>query len=72
MTHAQVFAWLACLGGELLFAAAPGIGALLLASEQNGRMDVVLLSVLVISLLALALNVLFTRAARLLVRGRSA
>lgn len=71
VTHAQVFAWLACLGGELLFAAAPGIGALLLTSEQNGRMDVVLLSVLVISLLALVLNLLFTRAARLLVRGRS-
>ncbi|WP_183407324.1 ABC transporter permease [Massilia aurea] len=72
VTHAQVFAWLACLGGELLFAAAPGIGSLLLASEQTGRMDVVLLSVLVISLLALVLNLLFTRAARLLVRGRSA
>lgn len=72
VTHAQVFAWLACLGGELLFAAAPGIGALLLTSEQNGRMDVVLLSVLVIALLALALNLAFTRAARLLVRGRSA
>ena len=72
VTHAQVFAWLACLGGELLFAAAPGIGSLLLVSEQTGRMDVVLLSVLVIALLALALNLGFTRAARLLVRGRSA
>jgi sulfonate transport system permease protein len=71
VTHAQVFAWLACLGGELLFAAAPGIGSLLQTSEQAGRMDVVLLSVLVISLLALVLNLLFTRAARLLVRGRS-
>jgi sulfonate transport system permease protein len=71
VTHAQVFAWLACLGGELLFAAAPGIGSLLQTSEQAGRMDVVLLSVLVISLLALVLNLLFARAARLLVRGRS-
>lgn len=72
VTHAQVFAWLACLGGELLFAAAPGIGSLLLVSEQTGRMDVVLLSVLAIALLALALNLGFTRAARLLVRGRAA
>lgn len=72
VTHAQVFAWLACLGGEQLFAAAPGIGSLLLVSEQTGRMDVVLLSVLVISLLALVLNLGFTRLARLLVRGRSA
>ena len=71
VTHAQAFAWLACLGGELLFAAAPGIGSLLQTSEQAGRMDAVLLSVLVIALLAQALNLLFTRAARLLVRGRS-
>ncbi|WP_051109898.1 ABC transporter permease [Massilia niastensis] len=71
VTHAQVFAWLACLGGELLFAAAPGIGSLLQTSEQAGRMDAVLLSVLVIALLAQALNLLFTRAARLLVRGRT-
>ncbi len=71
VTHAQVFAWLACLGGELLFAAAPGIGSLLQTSEQAGRMDMVLLSVLVIALLAQALNLLFTRAARLLVRGEA-
>lgn len=71
VTHAQVFAWLACLGGELLFAAAPGIGALLQTGEQAGRMDTVLLSVLVIALLAQVLNWLFTRAARLLVRGRT-
>ena len=71
VTHAQVFSWLACLGGELLFAAAPGIGSLLQTSEQAGRVDVVLLSVLVIAMLAQALNLLFTRAARLLVRGRS-
>jgi sulfonate transport system permease protein len=71
VTHAQVFAWLACLGGELLFAAAPGIGALLQTGEQSGRMDVVLVSVLVIASLAQVLNLLFTRAARLLVRGRT-
>jgi sulfonate transport system permease protein len=71
VTHAQVFAWLACLGGELLFAAAPGIGALLQTGEQAGRMDVVLVSVLVIASLAQLLNLLFTRAARLLVRGRT-
>jgi sulfonate transport system permease protein len=71
VTHAQVFAWLACLGGELLFAAAPGIGALLQTGEQAGRMDIVLLAVLVIALLAQVLNLLFTRAARLLVRGRT-
>lgn len=71
ITHAQAFSWLACLGGELLFAAGPGVGALLVNGEQAGRMDVVLIAVLAIALLAQAMNLLFQRLARLLVRGRS-
>lgn len=71
VTHAQAFAWLACLGGELLFSAGPGMGALLVNGEQAGRMDIVLITVLAIALLAQAMNWLFQRAARLLVRGRS-
>jgi sulfonate transport system permease protein len=71
ITHAQAFGWLACVGGELLFAAGPGIGSLLINAEQGGRMEVVLLAVLAIALLAQAMNFIFQRAARLLVRGRS-
>ena len=71
VTHALAFAWLACLGGELLFSAGPGMGSLLLNGEVSGRMDVVLLAVLVIALLAQAMNVGFARLARLLVKGRS-
>lgn len=71
ITHALAFAWLACLGGELLFSAGPGMGSLLLNGEVSGRMDVVLLAVLVIALLAQAMNVAFARLARLLVKGRS-
>jgi sulfonate transport system permease protein len=71
VTHAQAFSWLACVGGELLFAAGPGIGSLLVNAEQGGRMDVVLIAVLAIALLAQAMNFLFQRAAGLLVRGRS-
>jgi sulfonate transport system permease protein len=71
VTHALAFAWLACLGGELLFAAGPGMGSLLLNGEVSGRMDVVLLAVLVIALLAQTMNVVFARLARLLVKGRS-
>lgn len=71
ITHAQAFAWLACLGGELLFSAGPGMGALLVNGEQAGRMDIVLVTVLAIALLAQAMNWLFQRAARQLVRGRS-
>ena len=71
LSHALAFAWLACMGGELLFAAGPGIGALLLHGETAGQMDVVLLCVVVIALLAQSMNIIFNRVARLLVRGRS-
>ncbi|OWW18377.1 ABC transporter permease [Noviherbaspirillum denitrificans] len=71
LSHALAFAWLSCMGGELLFSAGPGIGSLLLNGETAGRMDVVLLCVVVIALLAQSMNILFNRLARLLVRGQS-
>ena len=71
-SHALAFSWLACMGGELLFAAGPGLGALLLNGEVTGQMDQVLLAVALIALLAQAMNALFNRLARRLVRGRSA
>ncbi|QAU33965.1 ABC transporter permease [Janthinobacterium sp. 17J80-10] len=71
ITHALAFAWLSCMGGELLFSAGPGIGSLLLNGEVAGRMDVVLLAVLVIALSAQAMNIAFNRLARLVVRGQS-
>ncbi len=71
VTHAQAFAWLACLGGELLFSAGPGMGSLLINGEVSGRMDVVLLAVLVIALLAQLMNLVFNRLAQLLMRGRT-
>lgn len=71
VSHALAFSWLACMGGELLFAAGPGIGSLLLNGEVSGHMDVVVLSVIAIALLAQAMNAAFNRLARLLVRGQS-
>jgi sulfonate transport system permease protein len=70
VAHAQAFGWLACLGAELLFSAGPGMGALLVHGEEAGRMDIVLLALLVIALLAQAMNALFQKLARGLVRGR--
>lgn len=64
LAHALAFSWLACMGGELLFAAGPGIGSLLLNGEVSGRMDVVLLAVLVIALVAQAMNAILNRVAR--------
>lgn len=71
LSHALAFAWLSCMGGELLFAAGPGLGSLLLNGEVSGRMDVVLLAVMTIALLAQSMNIAFNRLAKLLVRGRS-
>lgn len=71
VTHALAFAWLACLGGELLFTAGPGMGSLLVNAELAGRTDLVLLGVLAVALLAQTMNLLFKRLASLLVRGRS-
>lgn len=70
-SHALAFSWLACMGGELLFSAGPGLGAMLLNGEVTGQMDQVLLAVLLIALLAQTMNAVFNRLARLLVRGRS-
>lgn len=70
-SHALAFSWLACMGGELLFSAGPGLGAMLLNGEVTGQMDQVLLAVLLIALLAQSMNAFFNRLARLLVRGRT-
>ena len=50
LSHALAFAWLASIGGELLFTAGPGMGSLMLLAENGGRMDQVLVCVLCISL----------------------
>jgi sulfonate transport system permease protein len=71
LTHALAFSWLACMGGELLFAAGPGIGSLLLNGEVAGRMDVVLLAVAVIALVAQAMNAALNRLARRIHRFES-
>lgn len=67
-SHALAFSWLACMGGELLFSAGPGLGALLLNGEVTGQMDQVLLAVVLIALLAQAMAALFNRLVRALLR----
>jgi sulfonate transport system permease protein len=61
LAHAQAFGWLACIGAELLFSAGPGMGALLVHAEEAGRMDIVLVALLVVALLAQAMQLLFQR-----------
>lgn len=61
LAHAQAFGWLACIGAELLFSAGPGIGSLLVHAEEAGRMDIVLVALLIVALLAQAMHLLFQR-----------
>jgi sulfonate transport system permease protein len=61
LAHAQAFGWLACIGAELLFSAGPGMGSLLVHAEEAGRMDIVLVALLVVALLAQAMHLLFQR-----------
>jgi sulfonate transport system permease protein len=59
--HVQAFGWLACIGAELLFSAGPGMGSLLVHAEEAGRMDIVLVALLIVALLAQATHLLFQR-----------
>lgn len=61
LAHAQAFGWLACIGAELLFSAGPGMGALLVHAEEAGRMDIVLVALLLVALLAQAMHLLFQK-----------
>lgn len=61
LAHAQAFGWLACIGAELLFSAGPGIGSLLVHAEEAGRMDIVLVALLIVAFLAQGMHLLFQR-----------
>lgn len=56
VSHALAFAWLASIGGELLFTAGRGMGSLMMLAENGGRMDQVIVCVLCISLSGYAMH----------------
>jgi len=70
LSHAIVFAWLACMGAELLLAAGAGLGGLLLIGQNAGRMELVIVAVAVISLLGYAMNLGFGLLAQRWLRRR--
>lgn len=68
--QALAFAWIACIGVEILFGAGPGIGSMIEEGQIQGRMDVVLLGVVFVGLIAFAITTGFNRLSRRLLRWR--
>jgi sulfonate transport system permease protein len=64
------FAWVACIGTEILFGSGLGIGALIEDGQIQGRMETVLLGVIFVGIIAALINTLFTRVAAHQLRWR--
>jgi len=63
LQQALAFSWIACIGVEILFGSGDGIGAMIEAGQVEGRMDIVLLGVILVGLIAFSLTRLFSRLA---------
>ncbi|MCY1273454.1 putative aliphatic sulfonates transport permease protein SsuC [compost metagenome] len=69
--HALAFAWVSSVGCELFLSTGMGLGNLMMNAETGARMEVVVIGVLAIGLLGYAMNQLFSRASRYLLRWRN-
>ncbi|MFZ6045396.1 ABC transporter permease [Pseudomonas sp. CR3202] len=69
--HALAFAWVSSIGCELFLSTGAGLGNLMMNAETGARMEVVVIGVLTIGLLGYAMNQLFSRASRHLLRWRN-
>ncbi|WP_286836692.1 MULTISPECIES: ABC transporter permease [Pseudomonas] len=68
--HALAFAWVSSVGAELFLSTGDGLGNLMMNAEAGSRMEVVVIGVLCIGLLGYAMNQLFSRLSRHLLRWR--
>ncbi len=71
LLHALAFAWVSSVGCELFLSTGMGLGNLMMNAETGSRMEVVLIAVLCIGLLGYAMNQLFSRLSRHLLRWRN-
>lgn len=69
--HALAFAWVSSVGCELFLSTGMGLGNLMMNAETGSRMEVVVIGVLCIGLLGYAMNQLFSRLSRYLLRWRN-
>lgn len=68
VTQALAFAWIATIGTEILFGASAGLGATMGVAQAQQRMDIILVAILAAATLGFALNHLFARLRRHLLR----
>jgi sulfonate transport system permease protein len=64
------FAWITCIGSELLFNAGAGLGNLMMTAEASARMDIILICALAVTLLGVAMNYVVTLIGNYLLRWR--
>lgn len=67
---ALIYGWLATIGAEYLFSAAPGIGSALMTGRSQFRMDMVIVGMIAIAVVGMALNVAAGYGERRLLRSR--
>ncbi len=70
LQQALGFAWVACVGTEILFGSGLGIGAMIEHGQIQGQMETVLLGVIFVGLIACIINGLFSRLAAHQLRWR--
>lgn len=68
--HALAFAWVSSVGSELFLSTGSGLGNLMMNAEAGARMEIVVIGVVCIGLMGYAMNQLFSRLTRHLLRWR--
>jgi len=68
LQQAVPFAWLAAIGGELIFNAGAGLGNLMMSAELGARMDVIVVCAISITLLGIGMSQLLSLASSRLLR----
>ena len=72
IAQAIAFAWIATIGTEILLGAGAGLGSTMAQAQAQTRMDIILVAILVTAVLGFAINFLFARLRRHLLRWQSA
>jgi len=70
LMQATAFAWLSSIGSEFFFNPGPGLGTMMMNGQSNFHMEIVMVTVVVISLTGFAMNTLLFRLSRRSLRWR--
>ena len=71
LLQATAFAWLSSIGGEFFFNPGPGLGTMMVNAQTNMRTEVVMVTVIAITLTGFAMNALLFRLSRYTLQWRS-